>query len=678
MRSLLKSKLVIGLVIFVTFFSVDLNLVHAQGQDDSNFIEDAISNPFLSPFNPLTVLTGPFSWLSGKLELSPKDLISKGAEGVYNTVVESAARAIATVLLWFGSKLLFLSAIAFNFTVQMTILGVSGFINLSGVTSSWAAFRDLANICFIFILLYISIQTILKGSQFNTKELLGKVILTAIILNFSLFFTKVVIDVSNILALSFYNKIVISNTSLNNTDEVFKRLDGGLATAFSDKLKINTLYNVNIDEAIPKGAIQPLILGIFGFILMSAVAISFFIATIMLISRLIMLIVYAITSPIAFMGAILPSTRSKITSAWWSGLIGQAFMAPVFFIFTWVTLRIIHSNEFNTFSNSLSRGGSDEGVGWVDIFAGEFSLVQAAALIFNYIIILGLIVTTIIITKKVSASSGGLAVSVSKSVGKFATGAVFGTTAAVGRRTVGGLANWTKESGVGKFIATNAVTSRIGGQALYRGLDKVSKSSFDARGVPGVGSLLGQGGIESKAGGAGGWEARRQELIKKKVAKINVLPGEEAQEIAANSKLNNLTVGGRGVKKALKDARKEHTKYKEKVEKEKEKHRENIGVDANGNAIQGKLTEKRNDARIELEQAKAEQRRLEKAGQNVDNQIRIVQEKQNALDEKEREIKKHEKELEAETKAIEERLQSPKNTRQRKVSDIIREEANKK
>jgi hypothetical protein len=59
----------------------------------------------------------------------------------------------------------------------------------SFVTDGWRIMRDLANIFFIFILVYIAITTILG----QTKErLIGMVILVALTINFSLFLTKIV------------------------------------------------------------------------------------------------------------------------------------------------------------------------------------------------------------------------------------------------------------------------------------------------------------------------------------------------------------------------------------------------------------------------------------------------------------------------------------------------------
>src|SRR3989344_890918 len=75
------------------------------------------------------------------------------------------------------------------------------------IATIWGIVRDFANIFFILILLYAAIQIILDLGHGGGKKMVAMVILVALLVNFSLFFTKVVIDSSNIVALIFYNKI---------------------------------------------------------------------------------------------------------------------------------------------------------------------------------------------------------------------------------------------------------------------------------------------------------------------------------------------------------------------------------------------------------------------------------------------------------------------------------------
>jgi hypothetical protein len=81
------------------------------------------------------------------------------------------------------------------------------------IASAWTVVRDLSNIFFILILLYVSIQLILGLGGSDAKKTIAKVIVIALLINFSMFFTEVVIDSSNILALVFYNKLNVVSSS---------------------------------------------------------------------------------------------------------------------------------------------------------------------------------------------------------------------------------------------------------------------------------------------------------------------------------------------------------------------------------------------------------------------------------------------------------------------------------
>jgi len=83
-------------------------------------------------------------------------------------------------------------------------------IDTKFANKGWELTRDLANIGFIFILLYLSFLTILQLGGGNVRSLVVRLIIVALLINFSLFFTKVVIDSSNILALGFYNNIQVT------------------------------------------------------------------------------------------------------------------------------------------------------------------------------------------------------------------------------------------------------------------------------------------------------------------------------------------------------------------------------------------------------------------------------------------------------------------------------------
>ena len=76
----------------------------------------------------------------------------------------------------------------------------------SMIATGWKMVRDLLNLFFIFILLYVAIATIIQYGSFG-KDAIVKIIIAAVLINFSLMMTKMIIDSSHILAWGFYDKI---------------------------------------------------------------------------------------------------------------------------------------------------------------------------------------------------------------------------------------------------------------------------------------------------------------------------------------------------------------------------------------------------------------------------------------------------------------------------------------
>jgi hypothetical protein len=127
------------------------------------------------------------------------------------------------------SFLLTLSANFFNVMISLT-LGSGLYEKASFIPKAWGVVRDISNIFFILILLYAAIQMILGLGGHGSRKIIQQVIVMAVLINFSMFLVKVVIDTSNILALIFYNKIgvttVIKNGVQTATRDYIPTIDG--------------------------------------------------------------------------------------------------------------------------------------------------------------------------------------------------------------------------------------------------------------------------------------------------------------------------------------------------------------------------------------------------------------------------------------------------------------------
>ncbi len=129
----------------------------------------------------------------------------------------------------------------------------------SFIASAWIVVRDLSNIFFILLLLYTAMKLILGIGGAEVKKMIATIVVGALLINFSMFITRIVIDATNILALIFYNKLstVVINkkgelVDLKNTDPKNKGADisGALTNNIDPTNNLdNTFFNKVREES---------------------------------------------------------------------------------------------------------------------------------------------------------------------------------------------------------------------------------------------------------------------------------------------------------------------------------------------------------------------------------------------------------------------------------------------
>lgn len=123
----------------------------------------------------------------------------------------------------------------------------------SFVNEGWKITRDLANIAFIFILLYTAIGTILNLHGVEWKKTLAKVIIIGLVINFSLFASKVVIDAGNILARVFYSSMGVKSSDTNSvaTNNALATDQKSVSVAIVSKFNPQSLFNSALNKKEP-------------------------------------------------------------------------------------------------------------------------------------------------------------------------------------------------------------------------------------------------------------------------------------------------------------------------------------------------------------------------------------------------------------------------------------------
>ncbi len=336
----------------------------------------------------------------------------------------------------------------------------------SFIDKGWGAIRDVANIFFIISLIYVAIKTILSLNVHNNKKMVGMIIVMALIINFSLFTTKIVIDASNILAKIFYNNI--TTVDENGAPLPDNSQGKSISVGVVDKFKPQTILTRNLYDASA---------GLYLFMILVLISLTlymaymFFSVGVLFVGRVVSLWVAMIFSPVAFMSkAVEWDLGSLGFGKWWDNLIKNAMMAPIFVFFLYLIvlfLDIIGTGLTFTSTDTTMQMVMNTVIPFAILFV---LIMKAKDLAIEYSGEIGKSLS------KVGSSIAGLAVG-------GAIGAATGGVAMLGSKVIGGGAAKLMAS-QGENLKEAAKKKGLSGYAAkmaLKSIDYGQKATFDAR-----------------------------------------------------------------------------------------------------------------------------------------------------------------------------------------------------
>ncbi len=276
------------------------------------------------------------------------------------SVINSILSWISYMVLAFTSNLVTISGTLLSLSIKLTLNIKSIYTGVTSIEMLWRTIRDLSSMFIIFILIFESIKMILgmKGTGFS--QTVVKIFIAGILINFSLFFCKVIIDTSNLVSIQFYNAITPTESQTLSVQSVIE--DGGLSNTFMQSLKIPSIYST---VKYAKGAdisIAIIVSMIGGVIMMIVASISFFAASIAFVIRTGLLLFAMTLSPLYFAGMIFPKIKSKVSEPILGMLISQCLFMPIYLFLLYIALKIItDSNFMDIFKASSSATGGTFG-----------------------------------------------------------------------------------------------------------------------------------------------------------------------------------------------------------------------------------------------------------------------------------------------------------------------------
>lgn len=353
----------------------------------------------------------------------------------------------------------YLVALAGSFLgVAMTItLKIGDFYkSMPIIDDVWRIIRNISSIGIIFILLYSSIRIILGDGTGDTKKLIKNIVIAGLLINFSLFFVRVAIDASNVVALQFY-KAIAPNTSENiSTGKIFS--DGGISNVMMGALKVQRIYLGNDAlKASSAGSISLniFVISAFGIILMLSTAFSLLGAAIAVTARTGILLFCMAVSPLYFVAMIFPKAGGQ-SKKYYDLFKSQLFFMPVYLFLMYIAISFIASDGFK----SAFSGGNNDATSLLSV---NGSVPNIIAIVSQYIVALIFINIPLIAALKLGAV-GASWVPNSKAISGWLGKGIW-------RNTGSRIASSVAESNT---LRTFAASSAVGAGAL-QGLRSVAK-----------------------------------------------------------------------------------------------------------------------------------------------------------------------------------------------------------
>lgn len=315
----------------------------------------------------------------------------------------------------------------------------NNFTGQPGVIKGWVALRDLANMFFILVLLVIAFSTILRIQKYGYRQLLSRFLIMAILINFSMTIVGLVIDLSQVVMLTFVASI--------------KQVAAG-----------NIVVALGLDKVMNLGSAGTgsgnyMLAMFFGAVMLIITVVIVAIFVMMLAMRIVKLWVEIVLAPIAFLAYTFPDTQ-RFYNEWVQEVIKDIVVGPSLAFFLWLAFTITGSGEVG---KEVIKVGDEETSETID---AEVSEAASPVNLINFVIGIAMLMAGLQMSAKAGGVGSGLAKKASDKIG-----AVPGR---IGRRA-GGLA---KAGAVGAVVGAGGLAKA----GVVRGHDALSSQLTDGRG----------------------------------------------------------------------------------------------------------------------------------------------------------------------------------------------------
>ncbi|MDD5251811.1 MAG: hypothetical protein PHT12_04220 [Patescibacteria group bacterium] len=261
----------------------------------------------------------------------------------------------------------------------IAIASYNNFVTAPAVGVGWVLVRDICNMFFVLILLVLAFGTILGADSYSIKGgNLTRLLIMAILINFSRTICGLLIDLSQVITLTFVSG--------------FKEAAAG---NFISALKIDQVLQSAASQSEAADFIAVVTSLILAMVMTGIALFVIIMITVAFVVRIVYLWLLVVLSPAAFFLRAVPGGAGKF-SDWWNRFVSQLVGGPVLAFFLWLSLVSVQQGDI---AGGLTVQGTGESFG--SVVSATFDS-QALA---QYIIAVGLLLTGLMIAKQVGGES---------------------------------------------------------------------------------------------------------------------------------------------------------------------------------------------------------------------------------------------------------------------------------
>lgn len=236
---------------------------------------------------------------------------------------------VLAIIAYFCKLLLMYAGQALDVTLNPSLYN---FTNNQLVVQGWIVVRDVCNLFFLLVLLFIAICTILQIPKYHAKKTLLTLIIMALLINFSKPIAVFIFDGSQLLMNMFLSEIM-----KNGQAPPSAKLAADIGKFLYDELAT--------DLGTQQGSMEIAVYYLFLVVFLFMFAVALFVMFLFMMIRIVAVMILVIVSPLAFFAAIVPDF-SGMSSKWWKALFEYSYYGPAaaFFLFLAAKFSIATSN----------------------------------------------------------------------------------------------------------------------------------------------------------------------------------------------------------------------------------------------------------------------------------------------------------------------------------------------